>query len=168
VHYGSRRHPETQPTPAATFASGPSLFLLGPLSSISGASAGDKKRRPTFFRAVFLSTCLEFSPINLSVKPDDFRTGSCFNSYDNFGDCHDEIAIAGVDFIGRRPICYLYLQEEGCFWEPPTRIATPGHRSHRRWLRRGFQGLKVMIMQPLSYPTMQLPIFFQQFRCFLD
>ena len=39
-------------------------------------------------------------------------------SCDEFGDCHDEIAIAGINFIGRLPICCLYLQEEGCFWEP--------------------------------------------------
>jgi hypothetical protein len=38
--------------------------------------------------------------------------------YDDFGDCHDKIAIAGIDFIGRRPVCGLYLQGEGCFWEP--------------------------------------------------
>ena len=34
---------------------------------------------------------------------------------DDFGD-FDEIVVAGVDFIGRRPICGLYLQGEGCFW----------------------------------------------------
>jgi hypothetical protein len=39
-------------------------------------------------------------------------------SYDDFGDCHDEIIVAGVDFIGRRPIYGLYLQGDGCFWEP--------------------------------------------------
>ena len=39
-------------------------------------------------------------------------------SCDDFGDCHDEISVAGVDFIGRRPIYGLYLQGEGCFWEP--------------------------------------------------
>ena len=38
--------------------------------------------------------------------------------YNDFGDYHDEIDITGADFIGRRPICDLYLQGEGCFWEP--------------------------------------------------
>jgi hypothetical protein len=37
-------------------------------------------------------------------------------SCDDFGDCHDKIIVAHVDFIVRRPICGLYLQEEGCFW----------------------------------------------------
>ena len=32
---------------------------------------------------------------------------------DDFNDCHDEIAVAGVDFIGRRLICGHYLQWEG-------------------------------------------------------
>jgi hypothetical protein len=36
-------------------------------------------------------------------------------SYDDFGDCHDEIAVASVDFIGKRPICGLYSHGEGCF-----------------------------------------------------
>ena len=60
-------------------------------------------------------------------------------SCDDFGDCHDEIVVAGVDFIGRRPICGLYLQGEGCFYEPPMRTATPDHRSHLRWLREKFK-----------------------------
>jgi hypothetical protein len=30
-------------------------------------------------------------------------------SYDDFGDCHNEIALAGVDFICRQPIRGLYL-----------------------------------------------------------
>jgi hypothetical protein len=34
-------------------------------------------------------------------------------SCDDFGDRHDEITVAGGDFIGRRPICGLYLQGEG-------------------------------------------------------
>ena len=50
----------------------------------------------------------------------------------------------------------------------PTRTVTPGHRSHRRWLWRGLQGLWVMILQPMSYLMMQLLIFFQRFRCVLD
>jgi hypothetical protein len=29
---------------------------------------------------------------------------------DDFGDCYDEIVVAGVDFIGRRPINGLYLK----------------------------------------------------------
>jgi hypothetical protein len=36
-------------------------------------------------------------------------------SFDNFGDHRDKIVVAGVDFIGRRSICDLYLQGEGCF-----------------------------------------------------
>jgi hypothetical protein len=50
-------------------------------------------------------------------------------SSDDFGDCHDKIVVASINFIGRQPIFGLYLQE-GWFWEPPKRIATPGH--HRR------------------------------------
>jgi hypothetical protein len=33
--------------------------------------------------------------------------------YDDFGDCYDEIAIAGVDFISEQPIWSLYLQGGG-------------------------------------------------------
>ena len=33
---------------------------------------------------------------------------------DNFSDCHDEIVVADVDFIGRRPICGHYQKWEGC------------------------------------------------------
>jgi hypothetical protein len=33
-------------------------------------------------------------------------------SYDDFGDCHDEIIVAGVDFIGKWSIYGLYLQGE--------------------------------------------------------
>jgi hypothetical protein len=39
-------------------------------------------------------------------------------SCNDFGDCHDEIAVADIDFIGRRPICGVYLQgrgASGCF-----------------------------------------------------
>ena len=89
-------------------------------------------------------------------------------SCDDFSDCHDEIAVAGVDFIGRRPICGLYLQGNGTFWEPPTRTATLGDWSHQRWSRREIQGLKEMNLHLMSYPTIQLPIFFQWFRCVLD
>jgi hypothetical protein len=35
--------------------------------------------------------------------------------YDDFGDCHDEIVVAGVNFIDRQPICGLYLQGEGAY-----------------------------------------------------
>jgi hypothetical protein len=34
-------------------------------------------------------------------------------SCDDFGDCHDEFAVAGVDFIGTWSICGIYLQGEG-------------------------------------------------------
>jgi hypothetical protein len=53
-------------------------------------------------------------------------------------------------------------------WSPPTRTVTPGHRFQRRWSRRENQGLEVMNLQPMSYPTMRLLIFFQRFRCVLD
>jgi hypothetical protein len=36
-------------------------------------------------------------------------------TYDDFGDCHDEIVVAGVNFIVRRSVCGPYLQGEGCF-----------------------------------------------------
>jgi hypothetical protein len=51
-------------------------------------------------------------------------------SCDDFDDCHDEVAVAGIDFIGRRLSCGHYLQGEGCFWAPPTKVATR-HQSHR-------------------------------------
>ena len=57
-------------------------------------------------------------------------------SCNDFGDCHDKIIVAGVDFIGRRPICGLYLPGEGCFRALPTWTTTLGHRSVRRWSRR--------------------------------
>ena len=38
--------------------------------------------------------------------------------YDDFNDCHDEIVVAGVDFIGRRLICGLYLQGRGASRSP--------------------------------------------------
>jgi len=34
-------------------------------------------------------------------------------SYDDFGDCHDEIAVAKVDFIGRRPIVVFICKGRG-------------------------------------------------------
>jgi hypothetical protein len=39
-------------------------------------------------------------------------------SYDDFSDCHDEIVVAGVDFIGKRPIYGIYLQGEGASSSP--------------------------------------------------
>jgi hypothetical protein len=42
-------------------------------------------------------------------------------SCEDFGDCPDEIVVAGIDFIGRQLFCGLCLQWEGCFWEPPMR-----------------------------------------------
>ena len=89
-------------------------------------------------------------------------------SCDDFGDCHDEIAVARVDFIGRQPICGLYLQGKGCFKALTTGTATSGHRSLHRWSQRGNQGLKVMCLHPMLYPSMQLPIFFHRYRCVLD
>ena len=89
-------------------------------------------------------------------------------SCDDFGDCHDEIAVARVDFIGRQPICGLYLQQKGCFRALSTGTATSSHRSLHRWSRRGNQGLKVMCLHPMLYLTMQLPIFFHRYKCVLD
>jgi len=80
--------------------------------------------------------------------------------YDDFNDCHDEIIVAGINFIGRRPIDGFYMQGEGCLWALPTRTTTRGHRSHRRWLWRD-QGLEVMNQQTMLYPTLQRLIFFQ-------
>jgi hypothetical protein len=48
-------------------------------------------------------------------------------SCDDFSDCHDEIAVASVDFIGRRPICGLLCAMGGVLLGAPTRIAIPGH-----------------------------------------
>ena len=89
-------------------------------------------------------------------------------SCDDFGDCHDEIAVARVDFIGRQPICGLYLQQKGCFRALSTGTATSSHRSLHRWSQRGNQGLKVMCLHPILYPTMQLSIFFHRYKCVLD
>jgi hypothetical protein len=41
-------------------------------------------------------------------------------SYDDFNDSHDEIVVAGVDFIGRRLICGHYLQGEGVLLGTPN------------------------------------------------
>ena len=86
----------------------------------------------------------------------------------DFSDCPDKIAVTSTNFIGRQPICSLYLQGEGSFWEPPMETTTTGHRSHRRWSWRGNQDLKVINLHPMLYPMMQPPIFFQRFRCVLD
>lgn len=59
-----------------------------------------------------------------------------------------EIDVAGINFIGRRPICGHYLQGEECTWALPTRTVTLGHRSHLRWSQRGNQGLVVMNLHP--------------------
>ena len=82
---------------------------------------------------------------------------------DDFGDYYDKIVVTSINFIGRRPICGHYLQGEGSFWEPPTKTTTPGHRSHRRWSRRGNQVLKVINLHPMLYMMMQPPIFFQRY-----
>ena len=68
---------------------------------------------------------------------------------DDFDDCHDEIAAAGIDFIGKRPIYGHYLQGEGCSRAFPTRTVTPGHQSHHRWSWRGNQGFEVMNLHPM-------------------
>ena len=60
----------------------------------------------------------------------------------DFGDCHDKIVVASIDFICRLPICGLYLQGKGSFWEPRIKTTTPGHRSHRWWSQRGNQDWK--------------------------
>ena len=86
----------------------------------------------------------------------------------DFGDCHDKIVVASIDFICRRTICGLYLQGEGSFWEPRIKTTTPGHGSHRWWSQRGNQDWKVINLHPIIYPMMQPPIFFQRFRCVLD
>ena len=44
---------------------------------------------------------------------------------DDFDDCHDEIAAAGIDFIGKRPIYGHYLQGEGA----------PGHSQRGQLLQ---------------------------------
>ncbi|KAG2590632.1 hypothetical protein PVAP13_5NG419900 [Panicum virgatum] len=35
-----------------------------------------------------------------------------------FSNCYNKIVVTSIDFIGRRPICGLYLQGEGSFWNP--------------------------------------------------
>ena len=87
---------------------------------------------------------------------------------DGFGNCHDEIIVASCDLIGRWPIYGHYLQGEGCFCALAMRTITSGHRSHHRWSRRENQVLDIMNLHPILCRTMQLSIFFHQFRCILD
>jgi hypothetical protein len=70
--------------------------------------------------------------------------GRDFVTCDDFGDCNDEVAVAGVDFIDSQLICSHYLRGEGYFWALPPKTNTPDHQSHYRWSWRGNQELKVM------------------------
>jgi len=45
-------------------------------------------------------------------------------SCDDFGDCHDETTVAGVDFIGRRPIYGLLSTRGWVLLGAPTRTTT--------------------------------------------
>jgi hypothetical protein len=116
-----------------------------------------RREDSSLFSAVFTHPVyLEFIP-NKSIS--EMRRFSIEILY-----CHDEIAIAGIDFIGKRPIYGHFLEGEGCSWATATRIDSLGHRSCHRWSRRGNQGLEVMNMHLILYPTMQLSIFFHRFR----
>ena len=64
---------------------------------------------PIFFSHSFISSCLGFS-LNKSFWRNQMIFGRDRVSCDDFGNCHDEIVIAVVDFIGRWPTCGLYLQ----------------------------------------------------------
>jgi hypothetical protein len=50
-------------------------------------------------------------------------------SRNDFGDCHDEIAVADVDFIGGRQFMAFMCKERGASGDP-TSIMTSDHRSH--------------------------------------
>jgi len=89
-------------------------------------------------------------------------------SSDDFNDCHDEIVVAGVDFIGRQLICGHYLQWEGVHLGTTNEDNYSGHRSHRRWSQRENQGLEVTNLHPMFYWMKQLSIFFHRLRCVLD
>jgi hypothetical protein len=101
-------------------------------------------------------------------------------SCNDIGDCHEEIAVAMTLVIATRRLSWqtwisstgdqfeaFICKEKGCFWKPPNKN-NDDSRSHRPWSQRGNQGLGVMNLQSMSYQTMRLPIFFQQFRCVLD
>jgi hypothetical protein len=59
------------------------------------------------------------------VKSDDFHSETCYLRY--FSDCNDEVTVAGVDFISRRPIYGHYLQGKGCFWHSQQSGVTPNN-----------------------------------------
>ena len=70
-----------------------------------------------------------------------------------------------MNFIDRKPIYGIFLQGKGCFWPLLTRMDSIGHQSLHQWSRGVNQGLEVMYPQSILYLTMQLTIFFYQFRC---
>jgi len=49
----------------------------------------------SLFFIVFISICLGLAQINLSAKSDDFGQGVV--TCDDFGDCHDEVTVAGAN-----------------------------------------------------------------------
>jgi hypothetical protein len=50
----------------------------------------------------------------LPTKSNRFLLGGLIFICDDFDDYHNEVAVAGVDFINRQSICGDYLQEKGC------------------------------------------------------
>ena len=81
-------------------------------------------------------------------------------SYDDFDDCHDMIAIAGVDFIARRPSCD---HQRGVLLGAPNEDNYLGSSISSSLVAERNKGLKVMNLTHMLLPTMQLPIFFYRF-----
>ena len=89
-------------------------------------------------------------------------------SCDDFGDCHDEIAVARVDFIGRQPICGLLSATEGVLQGASNGDSYFGSSISSSMVAKRESRLEVMCLHPILYPTMQLSIFFHRYKCVLD
>jgi hypothetical protein len=53
--------------------------------------------------------------------------------YDKFNDCHNEIAVAGTDFIGTRQFVAFICKGWGASRALLMRIVTSDHGSNHRW-----------------------------------
>ena len=87
-------------------------------------------------------------------------------SCDGFDDCHDKVIVVGVDFIGKRPICGLLSTMGGVLLGATDKDSDSGSSiSSSMVTERNSRSWGVMNLQPRPYPTMQLSILFQRFRC---
>ena len=64
---------------------------------------------PSLFFVVFSSSLFRVQS-KLIFQRNQMIFGQDRVSYDDFDDCHNEISIADIDFISKRPIYGLYLQ----------------------------------------------------------